>query len=275
MDTDRIATLQNGHNGHSGLHALGGLDAESRALLELSLVRGIPDDELATLLGTDADRVRERREGVLLSLGAETEEELTQLEAALRGESPAHGSQAEEDFEAAAPHPEPEGPEKPAVPPRRARAAVLGGAAIAVIVAGALAFSGGEDDPVDPAAAPAAEPAPGASSGQPEPAAVPLQAVAGGEASGTATVQGRRLTLTVEDLPQAASGGYVVWLYNSISDARPVTGTRRGRFTLRERLPRSAGRYRYLDISREPADGNRNHSGASVLRVPLSALLPG
>ena len=38
------------------------------------------------------------------------------------------------------------------------------------------------------------------------------------------------------------------------------------------KLPASAAGYRYLDVSQEPADGNPNHSGQSVLRVPLRSL---
>jgi hypothetical protein len=38
-------------------------------------------------------------------------------------------------------------------------------------------------------------------------------------------------------------------------------------------LPAAAARYRYIDVSLEPADGNPNHSGQSVLRVPLRGLL--
>ena len=33
-------------------------------------------------------------------------------------------------------------------------------------------------------------------------------------------------------------------------------------------LPKGFQRYRFIDVSREPADGNPNHSGDSVLRVP-------
>ena len=39
--------------------------AESRALLELSVRRGIPDDEIASLLGTTESDVRVRRESVM------------------------------------------------------------------------------------------------------------------------------------------------------------------------------------------------------------------
>src|SRR5215210_7984893 len=56
------------------------LSAESRALLELSVRRGIPDDEIASLLSTTETGVRSRREAVMQevadSLGEEPDEEL-------------------------------------------------------------------------------------------------------------------------------------------------------------------------------------------------------
>ena len=82
---------------------------------------------------------------------------------------------------------------------------------------------------------------------------------------------GARLELRVEGLPPL-DGTYVVWLYNAASDAVGVARVARGSFELRVRLPLDPARYRLIDISREPLDGNRNHSGASVLRVRLSRL---
>jgi hypothetical protein len=38
-------------------------------------------------------------------------------------------------------------------------------------------------------------------------------------------------------------------------------------------LPKGFQRHRFIDVSREPADGNPNHSGDSVLRAPLAKLL--
>lgn len=68
-------------------------------------------------------------------------------------------------------------------------------------------------------------------------------------------------------------GAYVVWLYNSVFDAVGVARVARGSFALRTRLPSDPADYRYIDISREPLDGNRHHSGASVLRAEVSRLL--
>ena len=47
----------------------------------------------------------------------------------------------------------------------------------------------------------------------------------------------------------------------------------RGSFDVRTRLPLDPARYRWIDISREPLDGNRNHSGDSVLRVSVARLM--
>src|SRR5207249_2169207 len=115
-------------------------------------------------------------------------------------------------------------------------------------------------------AAPASKPKPAAKGG------APLRAFAASSAAkGTARLKGRRLTLTVSGLARPA-GSYEVWLYNDQIDAVPVTSFRSGAGTVNAKLPRSPSGYRYLDVSLEPADGNPNHSGQSVLRVPLRSL---
>ena len=83
---------------------------------------------------------------------------------------------------------------------------------------------------------------------------------------------GARLELRVKGLAPL-DGAYVVWLYNSTLDAVGVARVARGSFALRTRLVVDPARYRYVDISREALDGNRNHSGASVLRADVSRLL--
>jgi hypothetical protein len=83
---------------------------------------------------------------------------------------------------------------------------------------------------------------------------------------------GAELEVRVRGLPPF-DGAYVVWLYNATSDAVGVARVARGSFALRTRLTLDPARYRYIDISREPLDGNRNHSGASVLRVRTARLL--
>jgi hypothetical protein len=83
---------------------------------------------------------------------------------------------------------------------------------------------------------------------------------------------GAWLELQVTGLPPL-NDAYVVWLYNAASDAVGVARVARGSFAFRTRLPLDPRRYRYIDISREPMDGNRNHSGASLLRVRIKRLI--
>jgi hypothetical protein len=97
-----------------------------------------------------------------------------------------------------------------------------------------------------------------------------------GGATGTASLTGRGrgalLRLDVSGLPPREEA-YEIWLFNSVSDAEPVARVVRGRFELEARLPADPADYRFLDISREPFDGNPNHSGESLLRAPTSELL--
>ena len=51
-----------------------------------------------------------------------------------------------------------------------------------------------------------------------------------------------------------------------------MTSIRSGDATVSAKLAAAPAGYRYLDVSLEPADGNPNHSGQSVLRVPLRSL---
>jgi len=264
------------------------LDPESRALLELSVVRGLPDAELAGLLGLEVDRLRARREGVMRRLGADSDREREAVAVFLRERAsgaqpgsraqaepagaPATAAQAERAVEPGPPRSPPD-PRPPAEARPRRRAllpALAGGAAIAIVVALVLAL-GREDSPFSDNAAPFSD-----NAGPPEPEAPRtgrLEALGGLQGAGTASITGpedrKVLRITVQGLPRAARGGYVIWLYDSISNARALSGSRRGTFSMRTPLPSGFGRYSYLDVSREAADGNRNHGGQSVLRVPL------
>lgn len=241
---------------------MGQLGDERRALVELSVVRGVSDDEIAGYLGTDAESVRGRREAALSSIAASA------------GDDSAGGRQRVIDHlrgeRAPDTVPEPE----PGSTPRRwpVGPAVVGGLLIAFAVA--LAFSLHSNDESAPKApgAPAPAPAPVA----PTSGGAKLAPLEGGPASGTASLRSNggtvRLKLSVRGLPSPSSGGYVVWLYDSVTNAHALTGSLKGSFTVDTPLPRDYKRYRYVDISREPADGNRNHSGQSVLRVALSAV---
>ncbi len=131
---------------------------------------------------------------------------------------------------------------------------------VAAVVALVLALAGDDGDEAGSSTS--------AASGAAE-----LEPVAGGGATGTAKLDGDRLEMSVRGLPDPGRAGYVVWLYNSLFDARPLTRPqRKTAFDVTATLPQDADRYRSLDVSLEPADANRNHSGQSVLRVPLSSL---
>jgi DNA-directed RNA polymerase specialized sigma24 family protein len=68
--------------------ALSRLDPESRALLDLSLRRGLDDDDIASVLRVDQDEVKRRRHAALdllvEELGLETQEERDELFATLQ-----------------------------------------------------------------------------------------------------------------------------------------------------------------------------------------------
>jgi hypothetical protein len=125
-----------------------------------------------------------------------------------------------------------------------------------------------------PAATTPAKPAKPAKKTPAGPRPVELTALAGPAAGGkgSARIAGGKLELNVTGLPAPHGARYTVWLYNSVIDARPLGSSRTGRISLTAKLPKGASRYRYVDVSLEPADGNPNHSGESILRVPLARL---
>src|SRR5215217_5167567 len=64
--------------------ALEQLDAGDRALLELSLQRGIADEELARVLGTDADDIGQRRRQALAQVAHTLGRDEDDVEAQIR-----------------------------------------------------------------------------------------------------------------------------------------------------------------------------------------------
>jgi hypothetical protein len=276
--------------------ALQELDAEDRALLELSVVREISDDDIAGLLGVDTDRIEARREDALHHLadlmGETGDGGIEWITDTMRG-LPAVRWNREEDPEHAGPiglpdelrpppaaeePPDPEPAPDPEAPPeahtardeegRRSwsavRPAFLGALVIVALVALVVSLAGSDDSESPGTTPPPASAAgPSAQLGHitPSPASGSVQIVGTGKSAS--------LHLRVKGLPTPPKGGYVVWLYNSITDAHDLGGSLRGTFTLQSPLPGDYRRYRFVDISREPADGNRNHSGESVLRAPL------
>ena len=325
--------------------ALSRLDPASRALLDLSLRRGVDDDSIAELLGTDAVTVADDRDrtiaGVAAAVGGHRPEDPSTVreaiaslsaeswaeaspEAAHRSPAPAaaavdpsNESSAREPVERA-PRSEPE--------PRAKRRSLVGPLAVGAVLLIAVAvllgmlLSSGEDDgstgtgggsqTVGEGEETGAEgPAPGGgeNGGQTEPRdgggsggqASPggRDGRGGGEANapaggsdgaaleplpgkldtgrGTARLEGEgeeaAVSLTVTGLP-APDGEYEVWLYNSLSDARSLGRFAGRQIELFQPLPVDPADYRFLDVSVEPADGNENHSGQSVLRAPLEEL---
>ena len=297
--------------------ALGRLDPANRALLDLSLRRGLRPEEIADMLGTDPESVIVAREQALEQLadevGMEDAGEIDPLRARL-AELP-----AEAWTPGAAPEPEranrPSGDEvqrrveaarvagakEPAELPKPKKAAadtepsetkrrgrlplllvLLAIVAIAFVVA--MVAGGDDDKPSATATTPTSaetesaetEPQPTAPEPEPEPEApkprqVRLAPVAGGNAAGTASLAegGKRLILKVTGL---RPGTYQVWLYNSVIEARSIGQAKGSKLDLGLRLPPAANDFRSIDVSREPPDGNPNHSGESVLRVSLKKL---
>ena len=245
------------------------LEPLGRALLDLSLMRGMSDAEIAEVVGTDTDAVLESRIVVMRGVADQVapgsvDADVQELEAIVAEHLYGVANGAEPWAPEPAPEAEPlkelhapplaeqHGPR--AAPAHGRRSPLLKllpllllGALIGVIVA--LANTG--DD--KPAGHPAAK-------------SVRLAPIAGHSGRGTATIDGDKLRLTVSGLP---SGAYEVWIYNSLADARRVGRVTPPASVLDARLAPNWGNYRYLDVSLEAPDGNANHSGASVLRAPL------
>jgi hypothetical protein len=275
-------------------------------LLDLSLRRGMRPEEISELLGTDPESVIVAREAALEQLASELGyydtpelDELSARLAALPGEAwtpaPAADDEPEAADEPVAPQPKLTVVSKPPkVPSTRERPdpakerksrlplllALLAVAAVVLVIA--LASGGGDENTASNTPAPGAGepsgPKPSEQKPAPKPAPdsakLPLSPVAGTTgATGTANLVdgGKRLRLDVTGL---APGTYEVWLYDSVIDARSIGKATGSKLSLDVALPANASHFRYIDISREPADGNPNHSGESVLRVPLVKLSP-
>ncbi len=332
-----LSRIGEGPEGDDALReALESLDPAARALLDLSLGRGMPDWKIAELLGGEPLAITHRRgEGVdrvAARLGRDGPDEVAQVHTELREllaaghASAASGAgvglrgSASATAGGAAGRPDASTTADRVADPttgRPSRRLVIG-AAIAVVAFGvlvSLALVGGGDGPDGPAGGEAMRDGSpergGARDGQNAPtrgrtetprggrsgqrgrgrgAAAPLGMLqplpgSGSDADGTARVARRGgdviLRMRMRDLPRT-DGVYQVWLYNSQLDALAVASfkPKRGpnapeRTMIAPRLPPDFGRYRFVDVSIEPGDGNTNHSGESVLRVPLSELKAG
>ncbi len=151
----------------------------------------------------------------------------------------------------------------------RRRRLFAGGGALALLVAIVLAIVllGGADDDGD---------------GDGQQNASNQQAAAKNQPAGVAVValkDGKYSVLvTAAKLPALKRNqAYEVWLYNNQGDAKSIGAqvpAENGSFSGQSAaLPRSEiEKYRFVDISREPVDNERAHSGTSVLRGRLQPL---
>lgn len=300
--------------------AIGDLDPGTRALLDLSVRRGVGDEMIAGLLEIEAAEVASRRASVLAGLasrvglqGPGSDEEIAETLGALPPETWQPGGAPA--TAPAPPAPERERPARvhehvpdrpvlhidPLPPPipaphdrdaggtaKRAGAVLLAFGVVAALVTLFVVFGGfGEDDsePTATRAAPSTttrtetSPAGGTATttdGAEAPAAgAEMERVSeGGRATATARLDGEgdsvRLAIEVSRLGRER---YEVWLYDSVAEAIPVRSFRGPSADLDLPLPADPSDYEFVDISREPSDGNGNHSGESVLRVPIAELL--
>ena len=164
----------------------------------------------------------------------------------------------------------------PSDPAVRRRRLLAGGGALAVLALVAVllwpvGLLTGDDDEPEPAAEQAAS---GGDEGQ------NTSAQTTGAPAGIAIVvnQNGRRQLLVQAARLEASGereAYEVWLYNSQGDARTLGGQvtdQQGNYQAIGNLPADFAQYRFIDISREPLDNQRSHSGDSVLRGRMPTL---
>jgi hypothetical protein len=287
---------------------LNDLDPLSRALIDLSIQRGMDDAEIAQVLGTDQESVFEVRVGLLRNLAEKVapdyaEAELPELQAAVAerlypedetaveaddlGDEVDEAELEETPTEVEA-EPEPEAdrePEpvaattpapRPTTSRRRSWLPIVLPILLVLAVVALIIAVGSGDDGNEQAGNPPAEPqrtqpsTPDTPTTAEEPKPTRLTALGSGGASGTATVEGDHLTMTLRNLPDAQGATYTVWLYNSVIDAKQIGTVKDGKVDAK--LSKDADKYEFLDVSQEPGDGNANHSGQSVLRVPLRKL---
>ena len=276
--------------------ALADLDPGNRALLDLSLRRGVSDAEIGELLRKEPTDVARGRDAVLELLadalevdGHDRRDRVRQAVAALPDDAwAARGG----DPAAPSPEPKPQRPLPERDPDRAAVARELDdklylqpepgsrrGAVLAILgllaVLGALLaliLSGGDDGDSNESGS---QPAP--KQGEPSPApegdSARLAALGGGPGDGTVSITDEGATISIRGLPNPSPGTYQVWLYDNIVRAKSLGTIEGGKGTVDVQLPPDARKYKYVDVSHEPDDANPNHSGDSVMRAPLEDLL--
>lgn len=269
LDPDRIA------------QAVAGLDPQQRAMLELSARRGLGDEEIAGVLQVEPTEVGRRREealGVLAARLGLSEEQRPDLGRELEALGEEHWRGA---------------PAATERPPRRAvRVLTVGVLVTAAVVVGlVLALSGSDggderasrperDEP--PAPETASEPAPEtAPQAPPRPAprageVVAMRRLNGTNGRGTAQLVRSggtlRLRLEVTGFLRPNGGGYAVWLYSPGGAARRLFATTDTAYERQFPLPKDLARFDFVEVARAVPALNSDHSGLSLLRVPLSSL---
>jgi hypothetical protein len=277
--------------------AVAALDPADRALLSLSVTRGLDDARIAQLTGVAGETVRARRERILATLATQLGILPDDVPAALRAGDDPHGRPSPP---APPPRPVPPtltaqarpsplpiaSPDPPRPHARRRRLAIvaslLGLVTVGLVILVILVTHGATARPrallIRPTHAPQATPtrvAPKAHTSVPAQRSEPLRPLPGGprRASGMLTLSRRHGTLTldvrVSSLPILHHGHYAVYLYDSILRSRPL-GVVRHHGVTPLRLPADAARYREIDISDQPR-GMVNPSGESRLRGPNPA----
>jgi hypothetical protein len=292
--------------------ALGDLDPGNRALLDLSLRRGVSDAEIGELLRKEPADVARGRDAVLELLadaldvpGPDRRERVRQAVAELpddawrpaRAPSPPPPPPVESKLPPVPPPPSPPRPsgdddlDAPSVErhrgddelyfepePRRSRRGGLLLILALLAVLGAilaLILGGGDDDGSNESGS---QPAPQRNDDGGKPAPTPngrtaqLEPLPGGRGEGRLVVTDEGATITLRGLPNPGGGVYQAWLYDSVVNAKSL-GTVGDGEDLEVQLPADARRFQFLDVSLEPADGNPNHSGDSVLRARLRDVL--
>jgi Anti-sigma-K factor rskA/Sigma-70, region 4 len=149
------------------------------------------------------------------------------------------------------------------------RRLLAGGGVLAVILVAVLLWpigllTGGADD----------------ESGSARKASSTASRTGSGAPAGVAVIaeQDGKRTLVVQAAnlrPSQQGQAYEVWLYNSPQDAKSLGAqvtNDKGQYQGAGPLPSDYARYKFVDVSLEPIDRNRAHSGQSVLRGRLGKL---
>ena len=81
-----------------------------------------------------------------------------------------------------------------------------------------------------------------------------------------------RLRLEVESFLTPNRGGYAVWLHTPGGPARRLFATADTAFAREFPLPKNLAPFRFAEVARAVPDLDSDHSGLTLLRVPLSRL---